>query len=71
MEEGVDEGETMGKMRVDVNDKKEVVWYEEWMVRWMNEVRKERVVRGVESVKELYRQKMVSENRRVKKVEVG
>nr|MDH3175546.1 two-component system regulatory protein YycI [Bacillus pumilus] len=69
-QEGLDDSETIGKITLDLNDKNEVVSYQQSMVTSINEVRKETLV-PLETVKDLYTQNMLSQNTTVKKVESG
>ncbi|MCY7501517.1 two-component system regulatory protein YycI [Bacillus pumilus] len=70
-QEGLDDSETIGKITLDLNDKNEVVSYQQSMVTSINEVRKETLVPALETVKDLYTQNMLSQNTTVKKVELG
>lgn len=70
-QEGLDDSETIGKITLDLNDKNEVVSYQQSMVISINEVRKETLVPALETVKDLYTQNMLSQNTTVKKVELG
>ncbi|MBU8656812.1 two-component system regulatory protein YycI [Bacillus pumilus] len=70
-QEGLDDSETIGKITLDLNDKNEIVSYQQSMVISINEVRKETLVPALETVKDLYTQNMLSQNTTVKKVELG
>ncbi|TYS31012.1 two-component system regulatory protein YycI [Bacillus pumilus] len=70
-QEGLEDSETIGKITLDLNDKNEVVSYQQSMVTSINEVRKETLVPALETVKDLYTQNMLSQNTTVKKVELG
>ncbi|WP_339206439.1 two-component system regulatory protein YycI [Bacillus sp. FSL W8-1143] len=70
-QEGLVDSETIGKITLDLNDKNEVVSYQQSMVTSINEVRKETLVPALETVKDLYTQNMLSQNTTVKKVELG
>ncbi|MGE6630681.1 two-component system regulatory protein YycI [Bacillus sp. NPDC077027] len=66
-----DQTETIGKITLKLNDKNEVISYQQSMLTSINEVRKETLVPALETIKDLYTQNMLNQNTTIQKVELG